>query len=115
MAQELRLGVLSRGEFSRNTAAGYIPRGRRGHQPDSICPSGAGSHPRRTDGSSTDARSDARSFNQCVAKAKAHRARQQPAALLKELLAELAGKRELAEAQVRLGRGELALRVFTRR
>ncbi|HEV8491605.1 MAG TPA: hypothetical protein VGR76_05010, partial [Candidatus Angelobacter sp.] len=55
---------------------------------------------------------DARSFNQCVAQAKAHRARQQPAALLKELLAELAGKQELAEAEERLANIELALQVI---
>ena len=56
---------------------------------------------------------DARSFNQCVEKAKAHRARQQPEALLQELLATLATKKELAEAQERLARIELALQVIT--
>jgi len=56
---------------------------------------------------------DASSFNQCVAQAKAHRARQQPAALLQELLAELAGKQELAEAQERMANIELALQVLT--
>ena len=55
---------------------------------------------------------DAGSFNQCVAQAKAHRARQQPAALLQELLAELAGKQELAEAQERMANIELALQVL---
>lgn len=57
--------------------------------------------------------SDARSFTMCVAAAKAHRARQQPAALLQELLAELATKEELAEAQERLGNLEKALQVIT--
>jgi hypothetical protein len=56
---------------------------------------------------------DARSFNQCVAQAKAHRARQQPAALLQELLAELAGKQELAVVQERMANIELALQVLT--
>ena len=56
---------------------------------------------------------DGRSFNQCVAKAKAHRARQQPEALLQELLATLATKKELAEAQERLARIELALQAIT--
>jgi hypothetical protein len=56
---------------------------------------------------------DARSFNQCVEKAKAHRARQQPEALLQELLAELATKKELAEAKARLANIELALQVIT--
>jgi hypothetical protein len=56
---------------------------------------------------------DGRSFNQCVEKAKAHRARQQPEALLQELLATLATKKELAEAQERLANIELALKVIT--
>ena len=55
---------------------------------------------------------EARSFSQCVAAAKAHRAKQQPEALLQELLAELAGKKELAEAQERLANIELALQVL---
>ena len=56
---------------------------------------------------------DARSFNQCVEKAKAHRARQQPEALLQELLATLATKKELAEAQERLANIELAMQAIT--
>jgi hypothetical protein len=56
---------------------------------------------------------DAHSFSQCVAAAKAHRARQQPEALLQELLTELAGKKELAEAQERLATIELALQEIT--
>lgn len=58
------------------------------------------------------ARRDAGSFSQCVALAKAHRAKQQPEALLHALLAELAGKKELAEAQERLANIELALQVL---
>jgi hypothetical protein len=56
---------------------------------------------------------DARSFAQSVAAAKAHRARQQPDALLQELLAELAAKKHLAEAQQRLAAIELALQAIT--
>jgi hypothetical protein len=55
---------------------------------------------------------DASSFNQCVAKAKAHRARQQPEALLQELLAELAAKKQLEEVQERLANIELALQAI---
>jgi hypothetical protein len=55
---------------------------------------------------------DARSFRQCVAQAKAHRAKQQPEALLQELLAELAGKKELAEAQEWSANMEVALQVI---
>lgn len=56
---------------------------------------------------------DARNFTQCVAQAKAHRARQRPAALLQELLGELAGKTELAATQERLANLEQALKVIT--
>ena len=56
---------------------------------------------------------DAPSFNQCVEKAKAHRARQQPEALLQELLATLATKKELAEAQERLANIKLAMQAIT--
>ena len=55
---------------------------------------------------------DARSFSQSVAAAKAQLARQRPEALLQELLAELAPKKELAEAQERLAIIELALKVI---
>jgi hypothetical protein len=55
---------------------------------------------------------DASSFSQSVAAAKAHLARQQPEALLQELLAKLAPKKELAEAKERLANIELALKVI---
>ena len=55
---------------------------------------------------------DARLFKACVAAAKAHRAKQQPEALLQELLAELALKKDLAEAQERLANLERALRAI---
>ena len=56
---------------------------------------------------------DARSFSRSVVAAKAHRAKQQPAALLQELLAELATKKELSEAQERLANLEQALQAIT--
>jgi hypothetical protein len=56
---------------------------------------------------------DAHSFEKCVVVAKALRAKQQPEALLQELLAELATKKELAEAQERLASLEQALQAIT--
>jgi hypothetical protein len=66
----------------------------------------------KPDPSVRSASQDARSFSQSVAAAKAHRARQQPEALLQELLADLAPKKELAEAKERLANIELALKVI---
>jgi hypothetical protein len=55
---------------------------------------------------------DARSFTKWMAAAKAHRAKQEPEALLRELRAQLATKQELAETQERLANLEQALRVI---